>query len=300
VDGVPVGLVGRVPTNISVENGVIRKGDFITSAANGKGQLATKSGPVLGIAMEDALEDGQIDVFVNLGHWYAPLSIDLTGVLGGLGLVSADEEVVDELVDEGTIAPNEAVALDQAPENPEGENETLVSEEASEELITVLNESYEQNQNQEFIDEILRGFSTQQQSIDEVRQLIAEANTSLESLENSVLTLQSIADAADSGALVGDQLFEESIRFTSTATFDNPIIQSGNSAGVVVLPAGQLQVQVFFTQPFAKVPRIGLTPYAFASNYRVTGVTTGGFVVEVQEASESSLEFSWTATVTAN
>ncbi|MEX2054932.1 MAG: hypothetical protein WD972_02010, partial [Candidatus Andersenbacteria bacterium] len=67
--GVPVALSGRVPVSVSVANGTIQKGDYLTSGPGGVAVKATSTGTVIGTALEDATEDGKIDVFVHVGHY---------------------------------------------------------------------------------------------------------------------------------------------------------------------------------------------------------------------------------------
>lgn len=70
--GIPVISLGNVYTNVTGANGVIRKGDFVTSSTiPGVAQLAKKSGYVLGVALEDynvadAAEIGKILISVNI------------------------------------------------------------------------------------------------------------------------------------------------------------------------------------------------------------------------------------------
>jgi hypothetical protein len=71
VDGVPVGLKGRVPTKVSVANGDIKRGDYLTSGPDGRAVKATSTGTALGVAMEDIESDGVIDVFVGLTYYVA-------------------------------------------------------------------------------------------------------------------------------------------------------------------------------------------------------------------------------------
>jgi hypothetical protein len=69
----PVALVGRVPLNISLENGRIKKGDYLTSSSRpGIAMRATDPGRVVAIALEDSLESnlnengtGKLLVYVN-------------------------------------------------------------------------------------------------------------------------------------------------------------------------------------------------------------------------------------------
>lgn len=81
----PVALVGRVPVNVTTENGFIKAGDQITSASTaGYGMLADQAGIVIGKSLEDLsaekltmcpdsvsdpqVQCGQVMVFVNLSQ----------------------------------------------------------------------------------------------------------------------------------------------------------------------------------------------------------------------------------------
>jgi hypothetical protein len=68
-DAVLVGLMGVIPTKICDENGSVRIGDFLTiSSTPGVAMKATKSGMVIGRAMEDFSEGqtGMIKVYVEV------------------------------------------------------------------------------------------------------------------------------------------------------------------------------------------------------------------------------------------
>jgi len=71
-DAVKMALSGRVPVKVSVENGPIEIGDYLTSSSTrGVAMKATNAGRVLGIAMEpyNKEEVGAITVLINPG-WY--------------------------------------------------------------------------------------------------------------------------------------------------------------------------------------------------------------------------------------
>ncbi len=67
----PIALAGRVPTNVTSENGAIAIGDPLTSSTTpGFAMKATKNGPIIGYALEATDEArGSILVFVRAG-WY--------------------------------------------------------------------------------------------------------------------------------------------------------------------------------------------------------------------------------------
>ena len=75
--GLPVALNGRVPVKVTLENGPIHAGDYLTSSSRpGHAMKATKSGRVIGIALtsfgsdsDSASATGKLIVFVNAHHW---------------------------------------------------------------------------------------------------------------------------------------------------------------------------------------------------------------------------------------
>ncbi len=63
----PVLSVGRGSVKVTVANGVIKKGDYITTSDKaGTGQKATKSGYVVGVAQQDLDTDGVIPVEIDV------------------------------------------------------------------------------------------------------------------------------------------------------------------------------------------------------------------------------------------
>jgi len=71
---VPVALSGRVPVKVNEENGIIRKGDPITASSTpGEGMKATKSGRIIGYALENypsVRMDGTVMVFLSNEYYY--------------------------------------------------------------------------------------------------------------------------------------------------------------------------------------------------------------------------------------
>ena len=74
---VPVALSGRVPVKVSLENGPVRTGDtLVASSRPGRAAKAARSGPAIGIALEDAVANasGEATVlcFVKSQYWVEP------------------------------------------------------------------------------------------------------------------------------------------------------------------------------------------------------------------------------------
>jgi hypothetical protein len=80
-DTYPIALTGRVPTKVSTLDGAIKAGDALApSTLPGVAVKATKTGPIVGLALEDYDSDqiGKINVYVNPGWWTAPSSSQTT------------------------------------------------------------------------------------------------------------------------------------------------------------------------------------------------------------------------------
>jgi site-specific recombinase XerD len=75
---IPIALAGRVPVKVTTENGNIKAGDNLTtSSIPGVGMKATKSGTIIGKALEDYTSPdpatiGKVLVFVNLSYSTGP------------------------------------------------------------------------------------------------------------------------------------------------------------------------------------------------------------------------------------
>ena len=71
----PVALAGRVPVNVTNENGPIQVGDYITSSSTpGHGMKATEAGPVIGMALEN-LDEATGQVLIKVANtWWLPSS----------------------------------------------------------------------------------------------------------------------------------------------------------------------------------------------------------------------------------
>ena len=65
-----VALKGRVPVKVSIENGPIVVGDYLTSSSTpGVAMRATDAGQVIGRALDALAKDGTVRVFVEVGYW---------------------------------------------------------------------------------------------------------------------------------------------------------------------------------------------------------------------------------------
>ena len=74
----PLAIYGYFPAKVTLENGPIKRGDPITSSSKaGYGMKSTKACKIIGYALEDADEEGNIQVFAHLSDYSAPLVAEL-------------------------------------------------------------------------------------------------------------------------------------------------------------------------------------------------------------------------------
>ncbi len=99
----PIALAGRVPVKVTMENGAIKRGDFVTSSSTpGKGMKSSRPGAVIGIALEDysGPTDGAIQVFVKATY------ADPNDALAGLLLDDQGRMVASTDMDHLTVQSN--------------------------------------------------------------------------------------------------------------------------------------------------------------------------------------------------
>jgi hypothetical protein len=69
----PLAIYGYFPAKVTMENGAIKRGDPITSSSKpGYGMKATQACKIVGYALEDAAQEGKIQVSAHLSEYTAP------------------------------------------------------------------------------------------------------------------------------------------------------------------------------------------------------------------------------------
>lgn len=100
-EGIPVALTGRVPVNVTNENGEIKPGDYLTaSSTEGYAMKATKPCFVVGRAMEN-LNDKKGQVLCMIGTaWYNPNPVSEGVISGNSKIVKGQESftVIDKRI----------------------------------------------------------------------------------------------------------------------------------------------------------------------------------------------------------
>ena len=106
-----IALAGRVPVNVSNENGDIAPGDYLTTSSTpGFAMKATEAGPVIGVALE-SFDGASGQVLVKVSNfWYSPsssISSSLQDASSTDGMDADTSVVVEDVVFEGSVTVRE-------------------------------------------------------------------------------------------------------------------------------------------------------------------------------------------------
>ncbi len=256
---VPVALNGRVPVKLSTENGLPKAGDMITASATmpGYGMLATQSGYVVGQLLLDVSDNGD-------------------GTANGFVFVRNGYWQAPISFDLSSVFKNSSVT-------------SLASDNADELGMDGLQTITYNSLDQRVIDQIINGFAVQQNQLDSIVTRLAtleEANAVLQ--ENTLTKL--VKDSDGVLTFLGD------VQFAQDVTVDGTLFGNNDTAGSVVISAGQATAFVEFVNEQKVVPNIVLTPQDFVGvAWRLGEVTKTGFSVELLEPLPADTKFNWQA-----
>jgi hypothetical protein len=111
----PLAIYGYFPAKVTTENGLIRRGDALTSSSTpGYAMKATQACKIIGYALEDADHDGTIQVFANLGESAAPEVATLRTQVEELSQAVADLRQENAALDQRLTALEQTIG-GQAP-----------------------------------------------------------------------------------------------------------------------------------------------------------------------------------------
>jgi hypothetical protein len=304
----PIALVGRVPVKVSLENGPIKQGDYLTvSSTPGVAMKATKAGYVLGKAMADY--DGSagntVLVFVKT-TWYQPNAPTIFPDVSNLSVkfVQADNATISGTLNVGRIIAGKIDGLDIL-DNRVTNLETLVAS-----VLSAATGSAELATTSANLPPALTldslnvaGLATVSGDLNvKGNGFIQGALNVLDNITTNNLLVSQFA------YFINDVVFKGNVRFNSTPTFNN------DTAGFAVIKQGLGTVQVAFGQEYA-----GGTPVVTASialdkvgdsvsqkqledsilngniSYVITQRTTKGFVIKLSKPAAEDINFSWVA-----
>jgi hypothetical protein len=303
----PIALVGRVPVKVSLENGPIKQGDYLTvSSTPGVAMKATKAGYVLGKAMADY--DGStgntVLVFVKT-TWYQPNALAIFTDVSNLHVqfVQADNATISGTLNVGRIIAGKIDGLDIL-DNRVTNLETLVASvlsaaTGSAELATA-SASLPPALTLDSLN--VAGLATVSGDFNvKGNGFIQGALNVLDNITTNNLLVSQFA------YFINDVVFKGNVRFNSTPTF------SSDTAGFAVVKKDSNSVQINFDQEYVNTPvvtasialdKVGddasqkqLEEAILNGNisYIITQRTTKGFVIKLSKPAAEDINFSWVA-----
>jgi hypothetical protein len=303
----PIALVGRVPVKVSLENGPIKQGDYLTvSSTPGVAMKATKAGYVLGKAMVDY--DGStgntVLVFVKT-TWYQPnASVIFTDVSNlHVQFVQADNATISGTLNVGRIIAGKIDGLDVL-DNRVTNLET--------QMASVLSAATGSAEFTAAAGNLPPALTLDSLNVGGLATVSGDLNVGGNSfIQGALNVLSNITTknllVSDFAYFINDVVFKGNVRFNSTPTFNN------DTAGFAVIKQGSDTVSINFNQEYVKIPVVtasialeqtgdsvsqkALEDEIFNSNiaYVITQRTTKGFVIRLNKPAPEDINFSWVA-----
>jgi hypothetical protein len=298
-----VALAGRVPVKVTNSNGVIKKGDYLTSSdIPGVAMKLTKNGMSIGIAMEDFYGDdvGKINMYVKNGV----VNGDTESVLENLEGLSGIEtnKITLKGLNSIELTSESISALSSAIDSLKFENSKQADD------VIMLN-----NKNESFENKIIN----------------IESAMSLGMFENkNNLNLETLVVGGEvqfNGLTFfnSSTVFNRNVTFGNVVEFTTPPLFNKDTAGFAVIKAGSKKVEVVFENPYIAQPVVNAsisledsvnpatetTPEVvntmtdeqveefFSQNieYLITNKTEKGFVIRINKVITEDVLFSWSA-----
>lgn len=329
---VAVALAGRVPLKVTTENGPIKNGDYLTaSSVPGVAMRATKAGVVVGQAMAPYNDTGvgKITVYVKSNSYNGTTAdlfenIDTSApnyeqdVLAKIAN-GTQEGVISEINTDRLIAQMEVISPKIVTDLLIAKNIKADHIEGLEILTNQISSLKSQVSNLASGSAVLGDLTASARF--NLAGLTADANTATVSgslnvkgnglVEGMLMVIKSITTpnllVSDFASFFGDVIFKRNVTFEGRPTFNS------DTAGIAIVNKGDSSVEVTFDQEYDSIPIVTasisldnqsdvavqnqLEDQILNGNitYVVTKKTTKGFVIKLNQAAKSDINFSWVA-----
>jgi hypothetical protein len=278
---VTVALSGRVPVKVNLENGQIKKGDYLTpSSTPGIAMRATKAGTIIGQAMTEYTDEntpGYVVAFIKSGP---SNGIKLKQIIPGLTLENTPDVEED---DSGDVETDTEEELNSDDNIEIAEKETIQKT-------------------------ALKYFLANKLELEKATD-ISEIYTDRLSAALEIITPTVITDIVSANSIVVST--GEIISFDSGVEFSVPPLFNKDTAGFALIKEGDRRVSVVFDEPYISEPIVsadlafnvldGITDM-FADNIFGEDIKSiiidsdqNGFTILINKNAPRDLRFSWTA-----
>ena len=333
VKPVLLALSGRVPVKVSLENGPIKKGDYLTTSTTpGVAMKATKAGQIIGQAMTeyaDATAPGYVVAFIKMDH---SLGSKLTDVLPEGLVVDASDTIDTEGQQITTLSPLNQRALAYFNENKAVLEKTANLSEifsdrvsAALEVITptLIADTVQTNKlsikdvngvQTVYFDDTGDATLTGTLTVPALATKTIVGLTTLSGLDAlATNTFNASGESTFNGLAFfnDDVLFKGSSIFDAPVTFSLPPLFNRDTAGFAIIKEGDRKVRVTFDDPYIVTPIVTSTiafeatdniddaavTALFLQDIRslVTDKDQSGFTIVLNKNAPRNIRFAWTA-----
>ncbi len=313
-----VGLSGRVPVKVTLKNGAINPGDYITaSSIPWVGMKATQPGRVVGKALTGLswVEQGTVIVFIQNTYYdgvddaeytayaqnYSGVTIDNTDPLDRFTfMVQKSLSKLSPSFASGMSFTASGLSIDgfgsavntiaSALLSVSGSVNSLASdvEKLQSEIATLLSQQ-----------SVSQNTAPVTQETTQVTTTVVTQPPVLTDTEKAIIA--AFDRTTDALFVKAETTFESFVSFTRSVVFranvtfaGRVIFEDEDMAGTAIIEAGASSVEVNFSRPYEVTPKITTSSNSFVS-YRITGKSTYGFTIVLSEPSSSDISFDWIA-----
>ncbi len=316
----PVALVGRVPVNITSENGFIKAGDRITtSSVQGYGKKTNTLSTVIGYALEDSKEEnmapcsnnslilcGQVLAFIQVGPFHGTA---IETVLNSPGLTLSNNS-------SGIFTPKQKEILNllsQMKKQHSQVQQEILADQISSSVIhadTIYTKvlKAERIEGLEIFtskissleERVLSATSssdTQETSIEKPDQETTKQSVIQELLAKTNFTSEGLSKFSGDSFFEGLTYFFKKVVFRNQVEYEQPPLFSNSTGGFAVINKGETKVNILFEMPYQVKPIVTITPMSFEQNktiqYYVSDVSETGFTLNIDRPLDQDIQFSW-------
>jgi excisionase family DNA binding protein len=316
-----VALSGRVPVNVSTENGPINPGDLLTSSSiPGVAMKATKAGRTIGMAMGSFTGEGvgTVTAFVNSIYSHgARLASLLPGIVEDSINLPADfdKQILAQLITQKGSLSTASNVSEIFTDRLAAGLEVITPKVLADEIVADTIKANRIEGLEIFTDKI-SSLAAQLNDLKEstsAAELIDASPTPAPQIDMDILGRLNVAGGLK---VNGQTEFNGGVIFNNSVTFALSPIFNSDTGGLAQIKAGSREVQITFSQEFANTPVVVATPlwdnagtlevmkqlgtYVLPQQgYIVTNVTSKGFTIILEQPAIVDLKFSWIALAVA-
>jgi len=283
----PVALAGRVPVKVTTENGSIEKGDYLVASSKAGyamkacGERYCKAGKVIGIALEP-FGKNQVGDSIEVRKEIKEAKEEVEKKVEETRMVVEQNGASQEIVKEAEEVKEFTEVLTKGVSTSYGEGRIMMF------VNSFWYVPERDGSKDEAVSQILTEDIKWKLGIEGGEGVMDIVNSSsIEMLE--VLKKLTVGEVEIKGLLTA----EVEAVFKGGVKIMGHVGVGEDTAGIVVMPAGETEVEVKFKEPYKGTPIINVTPQDYLGGYTVSKSSSEGFVIKIPQVYEEDIKFFW-------